>query len=203
MGREDLTHQLLPIWSSSPSLPTTVEATVGALIRLEHWSEYWCLPLNLSKCEVSNFSVNPYQTNLQPHLLLFNSCLSFNPTSIFLRITFYGTLSFSNYVSSLKAKFFPRLKALRCISASSWGPSKESLSVLYKAFLRPLFTCASPGWFPFLGVSYQFHRIETPSPSGQSRHHRLPLVLPYPTSSFRSFFTFSASHSDSLHSFIL
>ena len=33
-------------------------------------------------------------------------------------------------------------------SASSWGPSKESISLLYKAFLRPLITYASPGWFP-------------------------------------------------------
>ena len=56
-------------------------------------------------------------------------------------------------ISLLKVKFFPRLKALRCISASSWGPSKESLSVLYKAFLRPLFTYASPGWFPFLSAT--------------------------------------------------
>ena len=28
---------------------------------------------------------------------------------------------------------------------------------------------------------YQFHQIGTPPPSGQARHHRLPLVLPYPT----------------------
>ena len=27
---------------------------------------------------------------------------------------------------------------------------------------------------------YQFHQIGTPPPSGQSRHHRLPLVLPIP-----------------------
>ena len=33
------------------------------------------------------------------------------------------------------------------------GPSKESLSVLYKAFLGPLLTYASPGWFPFLSVT--------------------------------------------------
>ena len=62
-------------------------------------------------------------------------------------------LSFSKHVSSLKAKFFPRLKALRCISASSWGPSKESLSVLYKSFLRPLLTYASPGRFLFLSAT--------------------------------------------------
>ena len=36
---------------------------------------------------------------------------------------------------------------------------------------------------------YKFHQIGTPSPSGQSRHHQLPLVLPYPTSSLRGFFT--------------
>ena len=33
------------------------------------------------------------------------------------------------------------------------GPSKESLSFLYKAFLQPHLTYASPVWFPFLSVS--------------------------------------------------
>ena len=50
----------LAIWSSSPSIPTAVEATQGALIRLDRWSEYWCLPLNPSKCEASFFSVDPH-----------------------------------------------------------------------------------------------------------------------------------------------
>ena len=63
------------------------------------------------------------------------------------------TLSFSKHVSLLKAKFFPRFKALLCISASSWCPSKESISVLYKSFLRPLLTYASPGWFPILSAT--------------------------------------------------
>ena len=126
----------LAIWSSSPLVPSAVEATQGALFRLERWSEYWCLPLNPSKCEAS-FSVDPHQANLQPNLLLLGSRLRFNPAPTFLGIIFDRTLSFSKDVSSLKAKFFPRLKAIRCISASSWGPSKESLSILYKAFLHP------------------------------------------------------------------
>ena len=110
----------LAIWSSSSSVPTAVEATQGALFRLERWSEYWCLPLNPSKCEAS-FSVDPHQANLRPNLL---GCqLRFNPSPIFLGVTFDRTLSYSKHVSSLKAKFFPRLKALRCISASFWGPS--------------------------------------------------------------------------------
>ena len=143
----------LAIWSSSPLVPTAVEATQGALFRLERWSEYWCLPLNPSKCEASFFSVDPHQAHLQPNLLLLGSRLRFNLTPTFLGVTFDCTLSFSKHVSSLKAKFFPRLKALRCISASSWGPSKESLFVLYKSFLRPLLTYASPGWIPFLSAT--------------------------------------------------
>ena len=123
----------LAIWSSSPSVPTAVEATQAPLFRLERWSEYWCLPLNLSKCEAF-FSVDPHQANLQPNLLLFGSRLRFNPTPTFLGVTFDRTLSFSKHVSSLKAKFFPRLKALRCISASSWGPSLFCINLFFGPF---------------------------------------------------------------------
>ena len=143
----------LAIWSSSLSVPTAVEATQRALFRLERWSEYWCIPLNPSKCEASFFSVDSHQANLQPNLLLLGSRLRFNPTSTFPVVAFDRTLSCSRYVSSLKAKFFPHLKALRCIAASSWGSSKESLSLLYKSFLRSLLTYASPGWFPFLSAT--------------------------------------------------
>ena len=95
----------LATWSFSPSVPIVVEATQGALFRLERWSEYWCLLLNPSKCEASFFSVDPHQANLQPNLLLLGSRL------------------------------------------------------LYKSFLRPLLTYASPGWFPFLSVT-NFTKLE-------------------------------------------
>ena len=137
---------------SSSLVPTAMEATQGALFRLERWSEYWCHPLNPSKCEASFLSVDPHQANLQPNL----HC---NPTPTFVGVTFDRTLSFSKHVSSLKAKFFPCLKALPCISASSWGPSKESLSVLYKSFVRSLLIYALPGWFPFLSAT-NFTKLE-------------------------------------------
>ena len=136
-----------------PPVLAVVEATQGDMIRLDCWSEYWCLALNPSKCEFSFFSVDPHQAHLQSNLLLFNCCLRFNPTPTFLGAAFDRTLCFSKHVSSLKTKFFPRLKALCCISALSWGPSKKSLSVLYKAFLRALLTYASFGWFSFLSVT--------------------------------------------------
>ena len=83
---------------------------------------------------------------LQPNLLLLGSRLRFNPTPTFLGVTLDRTLSFSKHVSSLKAKFFPRLKALRCISSSA--PS-------HLCFTRMV-------TFP---KRYQFHQIGMPPPS--------------------------------------
>ena len=178
-----------------------MEATQKALFRLERWSEYWCLLLNPSKYEASFFSVDPRQSNLQTNLLLLGSRLRFNPTPTFLGVTFDRTLSFTKHVSLLKAKFFPRLKALRCISASSWGHSKESLSLLYKSFLRSLLTYASPGWFPFLSATNfikleRLHRAASRAITGCLSSCPIPLLS-------EAFLPPSTSHPDSFHSFIL
>ena len=42
-----------------------------------------------------------------------------------------------------------------------------------------------------------------PPPSTQSRHHQLPLILPYSTSTLRGLFTSPTSHPDSFQSLIL
>ena len=122
---------------------------------------------------------------MDPHhanLLLLGSHLRFNPIPTFLGVTFDRTLFFSKHVSTLKTKFFPRLKALRCISAFSWDPSKESLSVLYESFLRPLLTYASPGWFPFLSTTNltkleRLHRATSRAITGCLLPSPIPLLL--------------------------
>ena len=126
--------------------------------------------------------MDPHQANLHPILFLLGSRLRFNPTPTLIRVTFDRTLSFSKRVSLLNAKIFSHLKALRCISASSWGPSKESLSLLYKTFLRPLLTYASPGWFPFLSAtnftkSERLHRAASRAITGCLSSSPISLLL--------------------------
>ena len=159
-----------------------MDATQGALFRLERWSEYWCLPFNPSKCEASFFSVDSHQANLPLNLLLLHSRLRFNPTPTFLGVTFDRTLSFSKHVSSPKATFFQRLKMLRCISASSWGTAKESLSLLYKSFFWSLLTYASRGWLSFLIATNftkleRLHRAASRAIAGYLSSSPIPLLL--------------------------
>ena len=54
-----------------------------------------------------------------------------------------------HHVLTLRKKFHSRFRAFLSIASASWGPSKKSLCTLYKAFIRPILTYASPGWFPF------------------------------------------------------
>ena len=107
----------LAIWSTSPWVSAAVEATEGALIRLERWSEYWSFPFNPSNCLSTPSSVSI-------------------PLQLFLGI-FDRTLSFSKHVSLLKAKFFPRLKVLRCISASTRGSLRSPSFFYIKLFFGP------------------------------------------------------------------
>ena len=162
----------LAIWSSFSSVPycradltrssVSIGALVGAVMSSSQSEKMWSLLL---------FSGSPPNQTPVPSFFLFSSRLRFNPTPTFLAVIFDCTLSFSKHVSLLKDKFFLRLKALRCISASSWGPYKESLTLLYKAFLRPLFIYASAGWFPFLNVANDIklsiftERLAVPSPA--------------------------------------
>ena len=117
-----------------------------------------------------------------PTPFLLNSRLRFNPTPTFLGVTFDRILSFPKHVSSLKAKLFPRLKAVRCIYASSWDPPKESFSLLYEAFLWPLLTYFLIGWFPFLCVTNiteleRLHRAASRAISSCLSSSPIPLLL--------------------------
>ena len=77
----------LAIWSSSSLVPSVVETTQGALFRLEHWSEYWCLPLNPSKCEASFFSWIP--TNLISNSTQLQTFLGSPSTALFPFLNMY------------------------------------------------------------------------------------------------------------------
>ena len=57
-----------------------------------------------------------------------------------------------------------------------------SLSLLYKAFLRSLLMCASPGWFPFLSVTNiteleRLHRAASRAITGCLSSSLIPLLL--------------------------
>ena len=112
----------LTIWPFGPSLPWSPQQWRPHKDLCFDWTtgqSTGVFPSIRAKFEASFISVDPHQANFLLNLLLLNSHLRFNPTPTFLGVTFDCTLSFSKHTSSLKAKFFPRLKVLHYISTSS------------------------------------------------------------------------------------
>ena len=98
------------------------------------------------------------------------------PIPTFLGVTFDRSLSFSKHVSSLKAKFFPRLKALHCISASSRGLSLFCIKLFFGLFLLMLYPDS------FLSVTNitkleRLHRAASRAISGCILSSPIPLLL--------------------------
>ena len=149
-ARASLSAGGLAVWSSSPSPLKASSVVRSSLVVLGTWSGLWRLPLGPGRCGSSFFSADPHRATFRPRLNLLGFPLLFGPTPRFLGVTFGRTLSFGARVQSLCSGFCPRRGALRSVAAASWGPAGESLSLLYRAFVRPVLTCASPGWFPFL-----------------------------------------------------
>ena len=85
-----------------------------------------------------------YQADLQLHLFLFNTPFRFNSTPTFLRVTF------SKHVSFLKAKFFPRLKALLCSLLPRGAPLRSFSLFCIKLFFDPTSLMLQLGSFFFL-----------------------------------------------------
>ena len=142
----------LTIWPFGPPLPfvfTAVEATQGALFRLERWSEYWCFPVNSSTCEASFFKLNLDQAIHQSNLLLFNSRLRFNPTPTFLGITF-DSIVFSKFVSSLKAKFSLISRPCAVSLISPGAPLRSTSLFCIKLFFSRFLHMPHPDSFLYL-----------------------------------------------------
>ena len=155
----------LAMWSFSPSVPVAAEATQGALIGLVCWSKHWCLPVNQSKFWASFFAVNLHKPNFHPHLCLLNSPLRFNPAPTFLGVIFDRTLS------------FPSSRGLTLCLCFLTGPLQKVL------FFTKLFSGLFSLMFhsdDYISLGDQHYEIRAPTPSGHSRHHRMPIVVPIP-----------------------
>ena len=72
----------LAIWASSPSVECATSTVQAALNRLVEWSSKWP-PSQPLKCETSFFSLDPYQSRIQPSLYILNTPLKFHPHPTF------------------------------------------------------------------------------------------------------------------------
>ena len=123
--------------------------------------------------------------------LLFNSPLFASiPFQLFLKLPLTALFLFLHMYLRLwpSSSLFSRLYAVSRLPHES--PPKSSFFFFTARFLL----CFTRMFSIF--QRYQRYKVKTPLPCGQSRHHRLPFVLPYPSFYPRGVPSSSTSHPD-------
>ena len=123
------------------------------------WADRKRLSIAPSKCHVTLFTPDmARQSNVHPQISLPDgqgglSIIPLNKKPRLLGVTFDTHFCFGaqalNAVKAAKA----RLQTLRVLAGTSWGCSKETLTLAYKQYLEPLLTYAAPVWAPNASAS--------------------------------------------------
>jgi hypothetical protein len=70
-----------------------------------------------------------------------------------LGLTLDPKLTFTPHTQLINQKARNRLNSLKALAAHSWGQDQETLTLVYKQYVRSLLEYAAPAWHPSLSVS--------------------------------------------------
>ena len=138
----------LALWTSSPSVDDVTRHLQAGLDAITQWSLRWKMTLSTEKSEVTLFTSDSRQANLQPRLMINNTPLPFNPNPTFLGVVLDRTLSFCSHVSHTKTKMKRRNLTLKALSGTSWGCNKEDLKNLFRAYSLSCALYSAAAWMP-------------------------------------------------------
>ena len=122
---------------------------------VHRWSQEKKLHLNIAKCEVSFFSpdTNEAKPERYPAIRVGVTPLKFNPTPVFLGVTYDRVLSFRFHAEKIASKVTATSRLLLALSSREWGWDAQLLRRVYQSLgLSALRYCA-PGWQPWLTES--------------------------------------------------
>ena len=117
------------------------------------WSEAQKLRLNVGKCELSFFSMDPREAGWRPEVRLGERALRVAETPRFLGVVFDRTLSFRPHAVRVAEKVGQRCRVLSALAGQEWGWKRKGLVRVYKTFIRPVLDYCGCGWQPWLAPS--------------------------------------------------
>ena len=118
------------------------------------WADRKRLVIEPSKCHVTLFTPDmARQSNTHPQITLPDSegnliVIPLNKRPRLLGVTWDTHFNFSPHVNAVVKASKARLQTLRLLAGTSWGCSKETLTVAYKQYIEPLISYAAPVWAP-------------------------------------------------------
>ena len=123
---------------------------------MEKWRQLWKIKMNPTKCEVIRFAKGR-TTKHQPNLQLFGTTLPSVTQTKYLGVTLDSQLSWKFHIIKITSKANAALAKIRSLIRFNSDLKLHLKVLLYKSFIRPILTYASPIWFPF--GTYSIRRL--------------------------------------------
>ena len=129
-------------------MPETAVRLTNHAADVASWAEERGLTISLPKSHVTLFTSDSHQSQLDPGVSLGGEALPLCRNPKILGVTLDPHLTFAPHVKNITERARSRLNIMRALAGVSWGQSRETLLITYKALIKSLISYAAPVWFP-------------------------------------------------------
>ena len=143
----------LMIVSQHPQVDEAAIQLLDYLKRLEEWLTTNHMSAEGSKSSLTVVTPHNMEYRFKPTITLMGQTIPFNTKNIF-GVAIDRSWTFRQHTQDINARAKSRLNVIKALSATSHGHSKESLTALYKQFVRPVLSYANSVWQPDLAQSH-------------------------------------------------
>ena len=116
------------------------------ITQLEGWLTSNRMKVSAPKSSLTLVTPHTYEYRDTPLVTLCGSTIPVHPTTKILGVTLDRGLTFRPHIGEVNGRAKSRLNVMKALSSSTFGHSKESLTALYKQFVRPVMSYASMAW---------------------------------------------------------
>ncbi|KAF2367561.1 Reverse transcriptase domain [Trinorchestia longiramus] len=96
----------------------------------------------------------------KPTVILQNTTIPHTQTTKILGVTFNTSRSFSQHMDEVSEKCNKRLNTLRTLTGTNFGQDKETLTLIYKQYIRSVISYASLAWAPIASKT-KLNKLQT------------------------------------------
>ena len=133
---------------------TTCTLQQDYLDTLQTWVSENRLTIAPTKSTTTLITSSKHEYRYTPNITLNTVPVPHTPSTKILGVTYDTGLTFKAHIQDIKKRCTPRLNALRAITGTDFGQHKETLSLLYKQYIRSVMSYASPAWAPTISNTH-------------------------------------------------
>ena len=160
------------IASTHNDIPTATAQLQSYLNILQAWFDKNRLKLAPTKSTITLLTNYTKEHRHTPQLTLENTPIPHKHFTKILGVTYDTSLSFRNHIHDIKQKCTHRLNTLRTLTGTDFGQHKETLTMIYKQYIRSVLEYASPAWPPNLATTHH-NTQQTIQKQRSTNHHWL------------------------------